>query len=81
VEGLDGYNFFARPVLVFPALAATTWLSLGCSRFFDGFEGGLQILLEHFQILMDLWLTTQRISIECWHGGTPLIIFRIIVDR
>jgi len=47
---------------------------LGCSRFFDGFEGGLQILLEHFQILMDLWLTTQRISIECWHGGTPLII-------
>jgi len=54
---------------------------LGCSRFFGGFEGGLQILLEHFQILIDLWLTTQRISIECWSGGTLLIIFRIMTDR
>jgi hypothetical protein len=35
-------------------MAATTLLTLGCSRLFDGFEGGFQIHLEQCQILMDL---------------------------
>lgn len=77
MEGRDHCSFFAHPVLVSPALAATTRLSLGCCRLFNGLVVSIKFLLKRCQIPIDFHCRRKESALNSGNDCTSSGWFRI----